>query len=262
MDITVSPPETSPKNWRLQAHGVWQSAVYLATHLHHLLPYLPESPDSIPAITKLDVLELGAASGLPGLSLARRYNPRSMTLSDYPDPSILRTLRSNITRNTHLLAPHVTMHVIGHIWGDDSSVRLESTSETLTATELGTHDLIIAADVLWQSEQHLNLLWTLKSHLRGPDGVVFLVSGLHTGRSVIAGFLESARSAGFLIRMACEAKLVPDGRDNEDVEGYKTECRREFSLEVEGETRADRSLLVVEIVLGYPHSQDIAVGNQ
>jgi EEF1A N-terminal glycine/lysine methyltransferase len=250
--ITASPPETSSNNWGLQAHGVWQSAIYLAAHLHHLLPYLP---DPMPAVENLDVLELGAGAGLPGLSLARQYAPRSVTLSDYPDRSILLTLRSNIARNAHFFAPHVLMRVVGHVWGDDSSVRLDSASEALTATELGSHDVIIAADVLWQSEQHLNLLRTLKSHLRTPDGVVFLVSGLHTGRSVIAGFLDKASSAGFTIRMVCEARLVQEGRYVEDEE--TVEFRREFSLEIAGETRADRSLWVVEIVLGYPHSQDI-----
>ncbi|KAF9504035.1 hypothetical protein BS47DRAFT_1490269 [Hydnum rufescens UP504] len=251
--ITVSPPETSSNNWGCKLTACGRVPFISTTHLHHLFPYVP---DPMPAVENLDVLELGAGSGLPGLSFARQYAPRSLTLSDYPDRSILLTLRSNIARNVHFFAPHVMMRVVGHVWGDDSSVTLESASEALTATELGSHDIIIAADILWQSEQHLNLLRTLKSHLRTPDGIVFLVSGLHTGRSVIAGFLDKASSAGFTIRMVCEARLVQEGRCAEDEEST-VEFRRGFSLEVAGETRADRSLWVVEIVLGYPHSQDI-----
>jgi len=70
---------------------------------------------------------------------------------------------------------------------------------------------------------------------------VFLVAGLHTGRYVIASFLQEARNATFVVRGVSEVRLVAE-------EGGE-ERRREWAVEREGETNADRSLWAVEIML-------------
>ena len=175
--------------------------------------------------------------------------------------SVLRTLRSNSTHNTHLLAPHVMMRVIGHIWGDDSSVRLESTLETqinssgARNTRLNHRGRCLEAERAASQpplDSQISLMQPRQcriSHLWASYW-----SGRHCS---IPGKREEC---WVLIRMAFMAQLVPDGRDNEDG-GKTTECRPEFSLEVDGETRADRSLFVVDIVLGYPHYLDIPVSN-
>ncbi len=267
--IEVSPPDTAPKNWELQAHSVWRAAVYLARHIEGILsPYIcgvfsSDSPayGHVSAL-RLDALELGAASGLPGISLAimlgRNLQKRSdggkihavtVTLSDYPDPSILSTLRSNIERNSLLINPEVTMKVIGHIWGSTSA-----SAQEISDGHLGRYDLIIAADVLWLRDQHANLLTTFKNHLRLTDPdlkinpTIIVVAGLHTGRHVIAHFLKLAGCSGFhLKRGAREVRLV---NDEEDVMDPSDFIWRDWAVERADETAADRSLWVVEIILG------------
>lgn len=220
--VTVSPPETDPRNWALQAHGVWRSAIYLAEHI-----------DILGDLHEKDVLELGAASGLPGISIAKRCTPNSVTLSDYPDPKIIHTLLANVKRNN--IPSFVKMRVIGHAWGTD-------------ALELGAFDVIVAADTLWLSEQHENLCRTLAKHLiRRASSVVYLVAGLHTGRHVIAQFLEKLHAVGLKLRSISEVALVSSDR-------------RDWVLERPGETNADRSLWVLEILICW--ASDMVVPQQ
>ena len=185
--INVSPCETAPKNSELQAHSVWRASVYLARHIGSILsPYIhgiPWTESSHASVPRLDALELGAASGLSGISLAVVLSKNNLkghgvtvTLSDYPDPSILR---SNINRNSFLIDPAVMMKVVGHVWG--------STPPSGAGISRGQYDLIIAADVLWLRIQHENLLTTPKNHSRPTDSnleidpTIVIVSGLHTG---------------------------------------------------------------------------------
>jgi hypothetical protein len=108
----------------------------------------------------------------------------------------------------------------------------------------GAYDLIVAADVLWLTEQHDNLLYCLKRHLRqSPASSVFLVCGLHTGRAVIRRFLGAAISAGFEIRLCRENRFIPF-RDGEVATREWVEVR-------ESETNADRSFWTVEVILGF-----------
>lgn len=175
--------------------------------------------DHLPDAKGKRILELGAGSGLPGICAARHLDAR-VTLSDYPDPNILLTLKNNTLRND--LAHRV--NVVGHIWGEDAS-------------ELGVYDVIIAADTLWMPAQHTNFCMTLSRVLApSPDAYVHLVAGLHTGRHTIAKFMQIAVGAGFQIKIFREINLV-DGQE------------REWCQERAGEDDSERRRWLALIVL-------------
>jgi len=67
--------------------------------------------------------------------------------------------------------------------------------------EAGPFDMVVAADVLWVSSQHENLLHSICALLaRTPTARLLLVAGFHTGRPATARFFAAAKEAG----------LVPD----------------------------------------------------
>ncbi|QRV75054.1 methyltransferase domain protein [Ceratobasidium sp. AG-Ba] len=196
--ITIRTPETCSENWGLQADGVWQAARYLADNL-------------LPDLKGKRVLELGAAAGLPGI-VAIGHGPRSVVLSDYPDPGILKRLEENVKAN----------------W-EDHGVDIKALEE------LGGErfDVVMAADVLWKQEMHEALCRTLDQALVLEDGGrVHIVAGLHTGRAVIAGFVELVLAAKFEVDEIYEVSVGTTPR------------RREWAAERAGETMGERRLYV------------------
>jgi EEF1A N-terminal glycine/lysine methyltransferase len=219
--ISVYPPSTIAANWRLQTDAIWRSAIHLADHL--------------PDVTNKDVLELGAGSGLPGILAAKEGSPRSLVLSDYPDPIIIATLQANLQRNaSHLTAGCSRVAVIEHAWG---------TPEIAWPFGLEAFDVIMGADILWMSEQHENLLGTLSNSLRrNKDARIHLVAGLHTGRWPIERFINEAISKGFVIGRLVEISVIDE-----------TQCRPWQAEREEEET--ERRKWLVEMTLGWSDSR-------
>lgn len=242
-DVSVMTPSTS--NWQLQAHGVWRSAIYMVDHVEDLVISFYGSRERI---RSLDVLELGAASGLPGLYVAKNFAPRLVTLSDYPDPAILSTIRANIEMNRGVLPAKTTVHVVGHKWGDDApQARVQSTLDLSDNNDVQLYDIIIAADILWLREEHNNLVRTLLSHLRkSHDSLVYLVVGLHTGRYPIDHFTQLANKSGLAVRMLREANIAYSSGGT---------LFRDWAAEREGETSSERGVWIVELVLGLSSQQ-------
>lgn len=189
-DVTVCLPDPSACHWTLQADAIWRSSLYLSDHL-------PEAQGRV-------VLELGAGSGLPGLTCAREGHPTKVVLSDYPDPNIMQALQRNVDQNG--LVDRV--QVVGHAWGDEGSLK-----SLLRPPYQDGFDLIIGADILWMNEQHENLCRTLGRTLRrNRRSAVHLVAGFHTGRWPIANFLAQAKSHGFRLEYVREVSLSDDQR--------------------------------------------------
>ncbi|PFH51810.1 hypothetical protein AMATHDRAFT_141771 [Amanita thiersii Skay4041] len=188
--ITLDVPDTKPGNWSLHASDIWMSSIHLADHLHKL--QLEDHICSLPPNSQLRVLELGAAAGLPGILIARSYPDIAVTLSDYPDERLLRTLTNNVHRNV------VTSNcrVVGHSWGSQNS--------SLLGTPEG-FDIVIAADTLWNPALHHSFIDTLRLSLRqSPSSRIHIVAGLHTGRYAIQSFLRLLTVNGFQIESLTE----------------------------------------------------------
>lgn len=113
-------------------------------------------------------------------------------MTDYPDPYILASLEANAEALRERYS--TSIQVAGLAWGDEAQ-------ETRLGKEAGPFDMVVAADVLWVSSQHENLLHSICALLaRTPTARLLLVAGFHTGRPATARFFAAAKEAG----------LVPD----------------------------------------------------
>ena len=226
--LTLLCPNTAPSNWVLHASSIWVASLFLANHIQDvaLLPLYRTD--------RASVLELGAGSGLPGILFAKRANTNlkvTVTLSDYPDDAILDTLAENVKINS--IDP-ASVRVVGHAWGESTSV-------------LSTHDIILAADTLWNPELHLPFCQTLSAALkRSEHARIYLIAGLHTGRWTIDRFLQKLELFGLVTESLIERKV--DGTfDTQEIHIPPTE--REWRAERHQEEESERRDWVVRIVV-------------
>lgn len=118
--------------------------------------------------------------------------------TDYDSPSLVKTLRENVTRNT---SSSKDVRVAGHTWAqaiDDV--------EDLVPSPRARFDCILLADCIWDDLSHTDLIRSVTKLLdESPQSRVYMVSGLHTGREKIISFLRRARKAGLTL---CEMPQV------------------------------------------------------
>jgi ribosomal protein L11 methylase PrmA len=195
--------------------------LYLADHLEdlHLDQYDGSPPGNI-----VHVLELGAGAGLPGILIAKTHG--SVTVSDYPDEVLIKTLSENVQNN----GVSDRCRVIPYAWGSDDTI--------LTRERF---DVIVACDTLWNPDLHALFIDTLCMLLRRtPDACIHLIAGLHTGRYTLQAFMNVARSAGLDIRSAVEREVGGS-------------IHREWSvLRAERESERERRQWVVWMTLAWP----------
>lgn len=191
--ITVCTPDTHARNWSLHASNIWASSLILADNIKKLGldTHLSNRGCSYELDEPLEVLELGAGAGLPGLlitkyleTLSPRRNERwRVTLSDYPDDLLINNLKENVRRNE--LDP-VTCRVMGYAWGESINGLVRNPSNSPAG-----FDIIIASDTLWNAALHRVFLISLSKLLRQTETArVHLVASLHTGRYTISSFLD------------------------------------------------------------------------
>ncbi|TFK48555.1 WD40 repeat-like protein [Heliocybe sulcata] len=224
LTITLTTPDTKAANWHLHASSIWVSSLYLAGHLDELGLAAHNQP--------LSILELGASAGLPGILIAKLYENIRVTVSDYPDDELIRTLAANVARNE--VEKRCTAVPYG--WGSDPSVLLQDVPDG--------YDVIIAADTLWNPELHSVFIQSLALTLRKRDDArVHLVAGLHTGRYTIEAFLKAVQAFGLEIESAVER----------EVEGGHA---RPWSVDwAEGEDDGERRRWVVWMVLKWARQE-------
>ncbi|KAI0792016.1 hypothetical protein C8Q75DRAFT_615811 [Abortiporus biennis] len=230
--INLTVPETQANNWSLHASSIWVASLYIANHLSDL--QIPEhiNRKRLDEPTRpLDILELGASSGLPSILIAREYQDVSIVASDYPDETLIQSLTDNITRN----GAENRCRAIPYAWGEDTSILLRAIHDhNERITEAG-FDLIIAADTLWNPSLHKPFLDTLTSALAKSDHArIVLVAGLHTGRYTIQGFLDLLPTVGL------ELSNVP-----QEIEVNGSETRTWDVNRAEGEDERERRRWVV-----------------
>jgi len=210
--ITLLTPNSLPSNWSLHASDIWASSIYLADHIDQVNI---DTLIAAQAPEKVHVLELGAGAGLPGILIAKLYGDAVLvTVSDYPDEQLIKTLSDNVARNG-VLRP---CRAIVHAWGSDPS--------SLLGERVG-FDIIIAADTLWNLDLHSLFITTLRTTLRkSATARVHLVAGLHTGRYTIQSFMNIAQKVGFEVETALEKEIVGVRERLWSVEGSEDDKER------------------------------------
>ncbi|PTB72516.1 hypothetical protein M440DRAFT_1341816 [Trichoderma longibrachiatum ATCC 18648] len=138
----------------------------------------------------LNTLELGAGTALPSM-MAGLLGAKSVVVTDYPAPAVIKTLRANVARNIKPeLAPVgkeglVTKEVLveGHEWG----------ATPFPASHKHASDRLFVADCLWMPWQHANLRRSIDHFLKRGDASAraWVVAGFHTGRAKMAGFFDA-----------------------------------------------------------------------
>jgi EEF1A N-terminal glycine/lysine methyltransferase len=285
--LVLSAPNTHAKNWALHASSIWASAVFVAQHIDeidlHGLSRLPKSSSAeCSTHRRFDVLELGAGAGLPGLFIAkcleriqrdREFEGRAdqmkrwtVTLSDYPDDLLTKTLVSNAKRNgfnASMDADGTTfscpVRVCPYAWGADPAEILgldnfnncledPSQSDSVVGEDMLGYDLILATDTLWNAALHKTFANTLANLLKpSKDSRIHLIAGFHTGRYSILGFLRILES---ITRTNSRKELRMTILRAEECHFQGGE-RRQWSGMRDGEDEAERRRWLVWIEAGW-----------
>ncbi|KAJ5776439.1 uncharacterized protein N7511_001450 [Penicillium nucicola] len=215
---------------KLFAHFLWSAAMVVADEIE-----LADEADSKNtwAVEGETVLELGAGAGLPSI-ISALSKASAVTITDHPSsPALSGAIKFNISYNLSKRTPPLDQNVSiqPHEWGvldDEFSIQKK-----------GSFTRIIAADCFWMQDQHQNLARTMQWFL-APGGRVFVVAGFHTGRPIVAGFIETVLENGFVIESIYERDAVERAEDG-------SEIRREWMPVREGEV--DRSRWCVVAIL-------------
>lgn len=129
------------------------------------------------------VLELGAGAALPSL-ISAISGAKNIVVTDYPAPEILANITSNIALNKPKFVSS-DIQVYGHTWGE--------LDEEVAKKHAHSFSRIIAADTLWMTWEHENLVKSMLHFLDdSPTSRVIVVAGLHTGRQKMANFWDVA----------------------------------------------------------------------
>ncbi|KAI0118473.1 hypothetical protein F4776DRAFT_254801 [Hypoxylon sp. NC0597] len=200
LHISLADPDQETDR-KLFSHYLWNASLLLAEFVEAGALELPLDVGLgrlTPAdfdVRGLETLELGAGTALPSL-MAALLGAKNVVVTDYPSPTVLETLRKNVTANAkpecsprNSLAP---LTVEGHAWGE-----LENTP--FAAQHRGRFDRVFVCDCLWMPWQHANLhksiAWFLKDSTSPSSARAWVIAGFHTGRAKMRGFFEDAALA-------------------------------------------------------------------
>ncbi|GFP59778.1 hypothetical protein ACSS6W_009645 [Trichoderma asperelloides] len=204
--IELAEPEGETDR-RLFSHYLWNASLLLAEFIER---------DSLETTTEaeaeaetglgeglsfdtrgLATVELGAGTALPSI-MAGLLGAKSVTVTDYPAPAVMKTLRDNVARNikpdlaplgagASLPAVTTDITVEGHEWG----VFGDSPS-SFPASHAHAADRLFVADCLWMPWQHANLRRSINHFLKKTGSArAWVVAGFHTGRAKMAGFYDA-----------------------------------------------------------------------
>ncbi|RAH78786.1 hypothetical protein BO86DRAFT_367996 [Aspergillus japonicus CBS 114.51] len=218
---------------KLFAHFVWSSGLVVAeaiedAHAGH------EHVDEMWKVEGERVLELGAGAALPSI-VSILAGASEVTITDHPSSPALRgAIEFNLKRNI-LAANGCAVSIQAHEWGTLAP-------DSWAVANQGRFTRIIAADCLWMELQHKNLAQTMKWFL-APEGRVWIVAGLHTGRPVVVRFLKT------VVEMGLEVDTIYERDQTTSCTGGDDEIRRDWVevREEEGPENRARWCIVVRL---------------
>ena len=229
LTVTLDTPDTQPSNWSLYASYIWMSSIYIADHLEELCLDQHRASGLGDAI---HVLELGAGAGLPSILIAKTHPFVKVTVSDYPDVELIKSLSENVRRNN--VADRC--RAVPYAWGTSIAPLIEG---------YGHPDVIVAADTLWNPDLHILFIESLILLLKKSSNArVEIIAGLHTGRYTIQAFLNSAKESGLEVRRAVEREVSGSRQRNWNVSRAEQEDERE------------RRQWIIWITLAWPRSPE------
>ena len=163
LTITLHEPSLTGDNLGLKT---WSSSLMLARRLRDLESLLPTKPVN----DELQVLELGAGTGLVGIAAACLWSKQArvshVTLSDLPE--IVPNLEKNMKSNQHIVdAFGGKMSVCTLDWADE---------QNKPSTEEGRYPVVIAADPLYSPEHPKLLVATVGRWLARNDLARFIAA--------------------------------------------------------------------------------------
>ncbi|KAJ9267743.1 putative nicotinamide N-methyltransferase Nnt1 [Paecilomyces variotii] len=129
--------------------------------------YLEERANEL--IEGKDVLEIGAAAGVPSIVCAIK-GARTVVMTDYPDPDLVDNMRQNASSSASLIPSQSSLHVTGYKWGNPVDELLSYLPEGSKA-----FDVLIMADVVYSHREHPNLVKTMQQTLKKTKEAVALV---------------------------------------------------------------------------------------
>jgi EEF1A N-terminal glycine/lysine methyltransferase len=155
-----------------------------------------------------------------------RCGAKNITITDYPSPALISTIRTNVQKN--LKPPHEfpPVSIEPYKWGD-------------TETQLGQYTRVIASDCLWKSHEHENLVKSMLHFLCSDEAQrakVWVAAGFHTGRAVVRDFFDIAGRGG----LAAERIWERNSKSGEE---------REWAGERDGEGFGERKVWCVMAIL-------------
>ncbi|KAJ1310948.1 hypothetical protein OPQ81_009460 [Rhizoctonia solani] len=164
----------------LLADAVFSPSLFLAEHIQL---------EKINLVGKT-VLELGSGAALPLiLSATIESHPSLVTLTDYPDETIISVLHHNLAANREQIKPDCSISAVGYAWGTDVS--------TLLSLATDGYDVVILSDLLHFDSSHSDILSTVTQTLkRSQDARVYLAAGMYTREPVREAFLKAGEEIG------------------------------------------------------------------
>jgi len=144
------------------------------------------------------VIELGAGCALPSLlSTTLEPPPSIVTITDYPDDTIMNNLKANVSRNTNLVSSSCKVHCEGYEWGKDVRPLLDILDPDALGLCSPGYDVVILSDLLHFDSSHTELISSLTSLLRHSHfSVTYVAAGKYTPSKVCDHFLREAEEAG------------------------------------------------------------------
>lgn len=137
--------------------------------------YLEENAEEL--IQEKDVLEIGAAAGVPSI-VSAILGARTVVMTDYHDPDLVSNMQYNADLAVPMIPPapesRKRLHVEGYKWGNPVEPLLAHLPPAPERLPSG-FDVLIMADVIYSHREHGNLVKTMQQTLKKDSRSVALV---------------------------------------------------------------------------------------
>ncbi|KAJ5116154.1 nicotinamide N-methyltransferase [Penicillium angulare] len=133
--------------------------------------YVEERADDL--IRNKDVLEIGAAAGVPSI-VSAILGARTTVMTDYPDVDLVSNMQYNADLSAENVPSQSRLYVEGYRWGSTVEPLLAHIPSSNGEKPTG-FDTLIMADVVYSHREHPNLIKTMHMALKKDPSAVALV---------------------------------------------------------------------------------------